>query len=162
MADEFDGLYAPIVGSSETETRHIPEETHPALLSRTNNLRREFDDLRSDLIQELNAVEQRMSQPAEHAKSYLAPMKKTIKKRNDKKVRDLCNAFALPPYQILIDPPPQSDFERFQSKVDSLIHKPKRTDRENVNLAKAEADLSTAKEVNHVAELPGSSAPINQ
>ena len=102
MADEFDGLYAPIVGSSETETRHIPEETHPALLSRTNNLRREFDDLRSDLIQELNAVEQRMSQPAEHAKSYLAPMKKTIKKRNDKKVRDLCSGFALPPYQLLI------------------------------------------------------------
>jgi hypothetical protein len=41
----------------------------------------------------------------------------------------------------------QSDYERFQSKVDGLIHKPKRSDRENVNLAKAEADLSTAKEV---------------
>lgn len=41
----------------------------------------------------------------------------------------------------------QSDFERFQNKVDSLIHKPKRSDRENANLAKAEADLSTAKEV---------------
>jgi flagellar motor protein MotB len=87
MADEFDGLYAPIVGSSETETRHIPEETPPALLSRTNNLRREYDDLRGELVQELNVVEQRMSQPAEQAKSYLAPMKKAIKKRNDKKVR---------------------------------------------------------------------------
>lgn len=32
-------------------------------------------------------VEQRMSQPAEQAKSYLAPVKKSIKKRNDKKVR---------------------------------------------------------------------------
>ncbi|KAJ5461840.1 uncharacterized protein N7458_003392 [Penicillium daleae] len=125
MADEFDGLYAPIVGSSETETRHVPEETPPALLSRTNNLRREYDELRVDLVQELNVVEQRMSQPAEQAKSYLAPMKKTIKKRNDKK----------------------SDYERFQSKVDSLIHKPKRSDRENATLAKAEADLSTAKEV---------------
>jgi hypothetical protein len=88
MADEFDGLYAPIVGSSETETRHVPEETPPALLSRTNNLRREYDELRVDLVQELNVVEQRMSQPAEQAKSYLAPMKKTIKKRNDKKVGD--------------------------------------------------------------------------
>lgn len=88
MADEFDGLYAPILGSSETETRHIPEETPPALLSRTNNLRREFDDLRGELVQELSAVEQRMSQPAEQAKSYLAPMKKAIKKRNEKKVRE--------------------------------------------------------------------------
>ncbi|KAJ5907035.1 uncharacterized protein N7473_003951 [Penicillium subrubescens] len=130
MADEFDGLYAPIVGSSETETRHIPEETPPALLSRTNNLRREYDDLRGELVQELNVVEQRMSQPAEQAKSYLAPMKKAIKKRNDKK----------------------SDYERFQSKVDGLIHKPKRSDRENVNLAKAELDLSMAKEVYQQAD----------
>lgn len=151
MADEFDGLYAPIVGSSETETRHIPEETHPALLSRTNNLRREFDDLRSDLIQELNAVEQRMSQPAEQAKSYLAPMKKTIKKRNDKKVIDLSSDSTLRSISNTNCPHQQSDFERFQSKVDGLIHKPKRSDRENVNLAKAEADLSTAKEVHKLA-----------
>jgi hypothetical protein len=102
MADEFDGLYAPIVGSSETETRHIPEETPPALLSRTNNLRREYDDLRGELVQELNEVERRMSQPAEQAKSYLAPMKKAIKKRNDKKVREGSNELTLRKYHILI------------------------------------------------------------
>lgn len=102
MADEFDGLYAPIVGSSETETRHIPEETPPALLSRTNNLRREYDDLRGELVQELNVVELRMSQPAEQAKSYLAPMKKAIKKRNDKKVRDNTNYMTSGLYLVLI------------------------------------------------------------
>ncbi|KAJ5177117.1 uncharacterized protein N7482_002994 [Penicillium canariense] len=130
MADEFDGLYAPIVGSSETEALHTPVETDPALLSRTSNLRREFDELRGELVQELNLVEQRMSQPVQQAKTYLAPMKKAIKKRNDKK----------------------SDFERFQGKVDGLIHKPKRSDRENANLAKAEADLSMAKEVYQAAD----------
>jgi hypothetical protein len=98
MADEFDGLYAPIVGSAETETRHIPEETPPTLLSRTNNLRREYDELRGELVQELNVVELRMSQPAEQAKSYLAPMKKAIKKRNDKKVRSHGRGSALRPY----------------------------------------------------------------
>ena len=43
--------------------------------------------------------------------------------------------------------PAQSDYERFQGKVDSLIHKPKRSDRENAALAKAEAELTVAKEV---------------
>jgi hypothetical protein len=62
-------------------------ETNPAILARTNRLRREFDELRGELSQELNAVEGRMTLPAENAKESLIPMKKTIKKRNDKKVR---------------------------------------------------------------------------
>lgn len=41
----------------------------------------------------------------------------------------------------------QTDFEISQGKVDSLIKKPKRSDRENVSLAKAEAELANAKEV---------------
>lgn len=86
MIDEFDGLYAPIVGSSETETSHRPVDTDPAILARTNRLRREYDELRGDLQQELDAVEVRMTQPAEDAKNYILPMKKTIKKRNDTKV----------------------------------------------------------------------------
>ncbi|KAF7713018.1 Uncharacterized protein PECH_003836 [Penicillium ucsense] len=130
LADEFDGLYAPILASSETETRHTPQETPKALLTRTSNLRREYDELRGDLLEELQMVERRMSQPAEQAKSYLAPVKKSIKKRNEKK----------------------SEFERFQSKYDSLIHKPKRSDRENAALAKAEADLTVAKEIYQQAD----------
>lgn len=86
MTDEFDGLYAPVVGSSETPSPHKSVETDPAILARTNRLRREYDELRGDLVGELNAVEERMTQPAENAKSSLTPMKKTIKKRNDKKV----------------------------------------------------------------------------
>lgn len=86
MTDEFDGLYAPIVGSSETPSPHRPVETDPLVLARTNRLRREYDELREDLVQELNAVETRMTRPAENAKESIIPMKKTIKKRNDKKV----------------------------------------------------------------------------
>jgi len=87
MFDEFDGIYGPIVGSSETSTSHRPVDTDPAILARANRLRKEYDELRGDLVQELDAVEVRMTQPAENAKNYLLPMKKTIKKRNDKKVR---------------------------------------------------------------------------
>lgn len=86
MIDEFDGLYAPIVGSSETETSYRPVDTNPAILARTNRLRRDYDELRGDIQQELDSVEVRMTQPAEDAKNYIIPMKKTIKKRNDKKV----------------------------------------------------------------------------
>lgn len=86
LADEFDGFYAPIVGSSETPSPHRPVETDPTLLGRSNRLRREFDELREEMIQELDVVEDRMARPAENAKGSLAPMKKTIKKRNDKKV----------------------------------------------------------------------------
>lgn len=86
MSDEFDGMYAPIIGSDETSSPRKPVETNPAVLARTNRLRREYDELRGDLVQELNAVEERLAQPAENAKGSLVPMKKTIKKRNDMKV----------------------------------------------------------------------------
>lgn len=86
MLDEFDGFYGPILGSSEPTTERQPVETDPARLARTNRLRREYDELREDINAELAAVDQRMTQPAASAKDFIAPMKKTIKKRNDKKV----------------------------------------------------------------------------
>jgi hypothetical protein len=149
MADEFDGFYAPIIGSSETDSPHRPVETDPALLGRTNRLRKEFDELREEMIQELNVVEDRMARPADDAKGSLAPMKKTIKKRNDKKV---CARVGLVSVRGTTGPftyhfTLQTEFEIYQGKVDSLIHKPKRSDRENANLAKAQVDLASAKEV---------------
>lgn len=144
MSDEFDGIYAPIVGSDETSSPRKPVETNPAVLARTNRLRREFDELRSEMVQELNSVEERLAQPAEDAKSFLVPMKKTIKKRNDKKVgRDELQDVSL----IADCDIPQSDFERYQSRVDGLLHKQKRSERDNANLTKAEADLANAKQV---------------
>ncbi|KAJ5317632.1 hypothetical protein PENANT_c038G01223 [Penicillium antarcticum] len=130
MIDEFDGLYGPIIGSSETPSNHNPVETDPVRLARTNRLRKEYDELRTDLLEELNAVEDRMTRPAAHAKESLLPMKKTIKKRNDKK----------------------ADFERFQGRVDGLLKKPKRSDRDNMNLAKAETELANAKVVYQAAD----------
>jgi hypothetical protein len=88
LADEFDGLYGPIVGSSETTTNHKAVETDDIRLARTNRLRKDYDELRTDLIQELSAADTRMTQPAAQAKESLTPMKKTIKKRNDKKVHN--------------------------------------------------------------------------
>lgn len=86
MIDEFDGLYGPIIGSSETPSNHQAVETDAVRLARTNRLRKEYDELRTDLVEELGAVDARMTQPAARAKEFLMPMKKTIKKRHDKKV----------------------------------------------------------------------------
>ena len=88
LIDEFDGLYGPIIGSSETPSNHNAVDTDPVRLARTNRLRKEYDELRNDLIEELGAVDTRMTKPASQAKESLAPMKKTIKKRNDKKVHN--------------------------------------------------------------------------
>ncbi|KAJ5576044.1 hypothetical protein N7535_002970 [Penicillium sp. DV-2018c] len=125
LVDEFDGLYGPIIGSSETPSNHTAVATDPVRLGRTNRMRKEYDELKTDLIEELNAVDARMTQPAARAKESLAPMKKTIKKRNDKK----------------------TDYEISQGRVDSLQKKPKRSERDNANLAKAEAELANKKEV---------------
>ncbi|KAJ5619182.1 hypothetical protein N7510_003166 [Penicillium lagena] len=123
LAEEFDGLYAPIVGSSTAPTAHRPVDTDPMLLRRTNKLRRDFDDLRIELSQELRDVEARMTNPAEQAKQFLSPIWKTIKKREERKL----------------------DFERYQNKVDGYMKKTKRTDRDNMALAKAETELAQGK-----------------
>lgn len=41
----------------------------------------------------------------------------------------------------------QSDYERYQSRVDGLLNRQKRSERDNANLTKAEAELANAKEV---------------
>jgi hypothetical protein len=85
MLCEFDGIYAPIIGSSDPTTAKAAP-TPEATLARTRRLREEYEELRKELAEELNAVDQRMIRPASQAKEYLAPLKKTIKKREDRKV----------------------------------------------------------------------------
>lgn len=57
-------------------------------MDRTQRLNVEYGELRTDLLDEVNLVDERMIKPAVDAKEYLQPFKKIIKKRDDKKVRD--------------------------------------------------------------------------
>lgn len=59
-----------------------PEKT----MQRTTRLRDDYEALKADLLEEVNLVDSRMIKPAMDAKDYVQPMKKTIKKREDKKV----------------------------------------------------------------------------
>ena len=71
-----------------------------------------------------------MIRPAVDAKDSLSIMKKTIKKREDRKL----------------------DYERYQNRVDSGLKKTKRSERDNTNLAKAQSDLERATELYEAAD----------
>jgi amphiphysin len=62
------------------------------------------------------------------AKDYIQPIKKTIKKRDNKRL----------------------DYERYQDKVSSVHKNSKGTEKENIALARSEEDLSRAADVSEV------------
>ncbi|KAK2766137.1 hypothetical protein FQN54_007653 [Arachnomyces sp. PD_36] len=130
LVNEFDGLYAPIIGSSDSPSKHEPAITPEETVDRTKRLSDEYGELRTDLLEEVNMVDERMIKPAIEARDYLQPIKKTIKKREDKKL----------------------DFERYQGRVDASRKKVKRSDRDNSILAKAETDLERAKDDYNAAD----------
>ncbi|KAL9616267.1 MAG: hypothetical protein Q9160_008846 [Pyrenula sp. 1 TL-2023] len=124
LVNEFEDLYKPIVGAAESYQGHQPAETPQETLARTVRLREEYEELKKDLMEEVNLVDDRMIKPATEARDFLQPMKKTIKKREDRKL----------------------DFERYQGRVDTGRKKIKRSDRDNTALAKAESDLERSRE----------------
>ncbi|RMJ20975.1 SH3 domain-containing protein [Aspergillus sp. HF37] len=130
LVTEFHGLYAPIIGSSEPTSDRSARDTPEALVARTAGLRNEYENLQTELMQELDSMENRMIRPAAQAKEFLAPMKKTIKEREDRKL----------------------DYERSQSRHDSYAKKQKRSERDNASLAKAEMDLAKATEDYNTAD----------
>ena len=83
---EFEDLYKPIVGAADSYSGHVPVETPQEVLGRTVRLQEELESLKQDLLEEVNLVDTRMVKPATEAREFLQPMKKTIKKREDKKV----------------------------------------------------------------------------
>ncbi len=82
-------MYAPIVGANEEYSGHEPVMTPKHILERTTKLHTNYDDLRTDLLEEVAMVDTRIIKPAQEAKDCIQPMKKVIKKRGDKKVRQL-------------------------------------------------------------------------
>ncbi len=84
--NEFEILYAPIIGAGEDYHGHQAVETPEHTMTRTVRLRGEYEELKRDLLEEINKVDARMIKPAQEAKDYLQPLKKVIKKREDRKV----------------------------------------------------------------------------
>lgn len=81
--------------------------------------------MRTELTEDITSIESRIIQPANNARQNIAPIRKTIKKREDKRF----------------------DVEKTQDKVHKLHRKATRTPKEDAQLAKAEDDLATLSEV---------------
>lgn len=127
----FEELYDPIVGASDGHG-HDPVITPREQVERTTKLKGVYADLKTDLLEEVVMMDSRIIRPAADAREFLQPVRKTIKKRENKRV----------------------DWERYIDKVNNLqTKKLKRTDRENAALAKAEIDLAGAADVS-ITEQP--------
>ena len=82
----FQTMYSPIIGANEEYSGHEPVMTPQHVMERTIKLHTAYDDLRTDLLEEVAMVDTRIIKPATDAKDCIQPMKKVIKKRGDKKV----------------------------------------------------------------------------
>lgn len=118
---ELEGLYDPIVGASDGHGREsVP--TPRLQLERTYRLKQAYAELKSELADEISTIEDRVIRPAVEARDCIAPIRKTIKKRENKRL----------------------DYERAQDKVSKLHKKHTRTPKEEASLAKAEVEMAQA------------------
>lgn len=100
-------------------------------MNRTVRIKSEYEDLKTDLTEEVNQVDLKMIHPAQDAKDSLHLLKKTIKKREDKKL----------------------DFERYQSRHDTLLKKTKHPSaRDDPPFLKSRDDLSLATDAYSAAD----------
>ena len=79
-------MYSPIVGADEHNAGHEPEITPHHIMEKTIKFHTSYDELRTDLLEEVAMVDTRIIKPATEAKDCIQPMKKVIRKRGDKKV----------------------------------------------------------------------------
>ncbi|KAJ3555883.1 hypothetical protein NPX13_g10260 [Xylaria arbuscula] len=129
VAAEYDGLWDPIVGASDGLGR-LATPTPDLQLEQALHLKEVYTELRADLLEELELIEVRVVKPATSAREYIDPLRKTIKKRENKRL----------------------DFEKVQDKTSKLQRKSGKTPKEDASLAKLEAELIRVSEDFHTAD----------
>ncbi|KAJ8128023.1 hypothetical protein O1611_g5612 [Lasiodiplodia mahajangana] len=129
VATEYDGLWDPIVGASEGLGK--PAAPTPEIqLEQALRLKEVYAELKVELLEELELIEARVVKPATRAREYIDPMRKTIKKRENKRL----------------------DYEKVQDKTTKLQRKPGKSSKEEATLAKLEAELARVAEDFHAAD----------
>jgi len=124
LVAEFEGLYDPIVGASEGSRRQTTP-TPQLQLERTFRLKKEYKELKTELLGEIGLIEEHVIRPAAEARKFIAPVRKTIGKRENKRLA----------------------YEKLQDKAIKIQRKPCRTTKDEAALAKLEVELSKAAEV---------------
>ncbi|KAI5867710.1 hypothetical protein GGS23DRAFT_612862 [Durotheca rogersii] len=129
IVTEFDSLWDPIVGASDGHGK--PAAPTPELqLERTLKLKEAYTELKRELLDEVGQIESTIIRPATDARDCIAPLRKTIKKRENKRL----------------------DYEKCQDKANKLQRKMSRTPKEDASLAKAEDEVTRAAEEFNVAD----------
>jgi hypothetical protein len=123
IVTEYEGLYDPIVGATDGQSRAAP--TPSLQLERTFKLKTAYTELQTELVEEMIQIEGQVVKPATEARECIAPIRKTIKKRENKRL----------------------DYEKTQEKALKLQRKPGRTPKEDIAFEKAEAERSRAADV---------------
>ncbi|KAK4125159.1 hypothetical protein N657DRAFT_643990 [Parathielavia appendiculata] len=127
---EYEALYDPVVGAADGQTARETVQTPELQLQRTFSLRKAYTDLKAELAEEITLIEGHVLKPATGARDCIAPIRKTMKKREDRRL----------------------DYEKSQDKAEKLRRKPGRTPKEDAALAKADAEFSRASDEFRIAD----------
>ncbi|KAI1370737.1 hypothetical protein F4677DRAFT_437680 [Hypoxylon crocopeplum] len=129
IVTEYDGLWDPIVGATDGHGK--PAVATPDLqLERTLRLKEVYTDLKAEVLDEVGLIESTIIRPATDARDCIAPLRKTIKKRENRRL----------------------DYEKCQDRVNKLQRKSGRTAKEEAALAKAESEVAQAAEEFHISD----------
>lgn len=79
-------MYEPLVVADDSYNSDKYVVTPEPTMQRTTKLSQGYEELREDLLEEVNMVDTRIIKPATEAKEWIQPLKKVIKKREDRKV----------------------------------------------------------------------------
>ncbi|KAF2641141.1 hypothetical protein P280DRAFT_468807 [Massarina eburnea CBS 473.64] len=115
-------IYKPLGAKGGDFGTQTHSDTPPETLERCVRLVEAFGELKTDMMEEVKDIERKLILPAKLARDALKPMKKAIKKREDKKI----------------------DYERYKSRAEALQKKKTRSDRENQALGRHEGDVARA------------------
>lgn len=123
-AGEYVTLYDPITGATDGHGRRA-EPTPELQLNRTFNLRQTCEDAKDEMLTEIQGFEAAIIRPGTDARDHIQPLRKTIKKRENKRL----------------------DYEKCAEKVKKLQRKPGKSAKDDAAMHKAEDELARATEV---------------
>jgi hypothetical protein len=126
LADSFHDVYQTIPRTGDSTIP--PEPTPVEILQRVARLHAAHNELKDDMLSEVDKVEHMLVQPLQECRGVLKPVKKAIEKREHKKL----------------------DFERWNKAVDSAKAKKNKSDKDYSAMSKNEMELERATTVRYV------------
>lgn len=84
--EHIHSIFKPLGAEGGVFGTHVHTETPPETMERCVKLEEAFSELKTDMMEEVKDIDRKLILPAKLARDALKPMKKAIKKREDKKV----------------------------------------------------------------------------